>query len=353
LKNFHTDKRLIAYAADLWRNHDLSVEEAVRRIFTVVDILSLVRITEGRLPISRSQLLRQTGLTSKQFDELVDPMLPFTQQRLERLLPVTHGLLERKLSKAGGRGRPSEYYTIVHRGRPTTTKLKFTWDGEVLDAGYRESLQWDIAAEIWVRPWMRETDLIRLFKGYPTVDGEGTYGIEGVRAHIEELVVWNRLRRATDAEAHKYLGRPGAAGPVAAVLVKGDAPLNPTVRGRARRWSAAEHLRMLAARAIDGPLDTETARNATAQPGWMPPEPPGPENVPGEEAAPELVVTTPQRAEKPPPAPAKPESVPEGVVAAPLVLDENGWPADEGVPDGEADEVESSMRSAKARNRVP
>jgi hypothetical protein len=345
LKNFHRDKRLVAYCADIWRNHDLSVEAAVARILAVVDVLSLVRVTEGRLPISRSQLLRHTGLSSEEFARLIDPMLPISQQELKSPLPVSYGLLTRQLSKSGGRGRPSEYYSIINRGRRGTTKPKITWDGEVVDAGYRESLQWDIAVEIWHKPWVREVDIVRLFKGYPTINGEGTYEVVGVRAHIEEMLVWNRLRRATEVEAHKLLGGAKAHGSIPAVLVKGDVPLNPDGRKRARRWSVAEHLRTLAARAIDGPLDTETARNAPAQPGF--------ENVPGEEAVPEPDVMTPQRAETPSPASAKPKPVPEVVQAEPLVLDENGWPVDEGVPEGEADEAESTMRSAKARNRVP
>jgi hypothetical protein len=353
VKNFHRDKRLVAYAADIWRNHDLSVEQAVEQILMVVDVLSFIRVTEGRLPISRSQLLRNASLTSKELDRILDPMLPFAQQRLDHTPPTSYGLVERNLSKAGARGRPSEYYTLINRGRRAGgAKPKITWDGDVLDAGYRDSLQWDIAAEIWNKPWIKETEVIRLFKGYPTVDGEGAYGVEGVRAHIEEMLVWNRLRRATEVEAHDFLDTPKGSGPVAAVLLKGDTPLNPDARTRARRWSASEHLEMLAARRADGPLATEVARNAPGRPDWTPPEPPEDENVPGEDYIPEPVAATPQSDEKAPAAPAEPEPVPEAPAAEPHVLDADGWPEDEGVPEGEEDEVESSMRSARARNRV-
>ena len=355
MKNFHKDRRLLAYAADIWRSRDLSVDTALERIFKVLDIISIVRAATDRSPVSRNQIRRITKLTSDELDELLEPLLPIEQQKQPGTRPTSYRVIRRVTRKPGSKGRPADCYEIIgqrrYAGGPRTT-----WDGNVLDAGYRESLQWDIAVEVWNTRWIKEADLTRLFRNYPTPDGEGTYGVEGVRAHIEEMVEWNRLRRASTEEARRLIGNLRATGAVPAVILKGDVPLNPKSRARAKRWDAAEFVRTLdikRAVAEGRTLESAAVRNAPLHndpSAWEESLTEGEllENAPAaDEALPA------EQLEQPVPEPeAEPEPVQEPApTVGDIEEDEDGWPADEAVAEDVVAPDKSSLESARSRNR--
>lgn len=357
MRNFHQNRRVVAYCADLLRSRDLSTEEAVRKILLVADILALVRGTDGHKAILRSRMLRHLGIKTRELEELIDPMLPFKQQRLERKHPVTYRILTRDYSDPGTRGHPGEYYTFIRLGRPPKqAPLPQTWDGDVVDAGYRESLQWDIATEMVKHKWMRESALIKRFQNLPTLDGQGKYGLHGVRAYIDEMVAWNRLRRATDDEARALLGGPRNTGRPPAVIMLGDASLNPEARKRARKWSLAERLRELKIQQQTGPLESTLAREEAERTGQPPrsdvPEPPdaaAAQVAESEDLPPEKPQTR-RGGRKPSQDGVTPTlETPAQLGARPWAEDE--WPEDEPVPGEGDDEGRSTLRSAAARDQ--
>lgn len=360
MRNFHQNRRVVAYCSDILRSQDLSTEQAVTQILLVADLLALIRGVDGHEPVARNQISRHLGIPSRQIDALIEPMLPVDQQRRMPDPPITYNLIKRTFTDPGAQGRPAEYYSLIRMGRPPkTAPLPGTWDGQVIDAGYRESLEWDIAIEMHGKKWLRESRLIELFKGYRTVDDSGVYGVHGVRAHIEDMIEWGRLRRASTEEARELIGLKST-GRVPAIILLGDAPLNPKVRMRARRYNAEEHLRSLKVRTNDQPLEATQARRKSARTGRPPEadletasEPAKKRNAPKKTAA----DPKPAPAETPKSGPqaTKPDQdVPDPTSERPASLEttqwaEGEWPDDEPVPGEDNDEGISDLASARAR----